>query len=852
MAVDDGGGILNRGGLALRNSTITGNKAGDDVGGIWNDGTVTVANSTVNDNTAGDSVGGIYNDGTVSLAFTTVRGNAAVRSAGGIQNQGSLTVTSSTVDNNTAGDYGGGIVNFGGLSVITSTISANTAGLDGGGTFNRGGLNLSNSTISHNTANGEGGGIANRCRSKIFCGTELELVNTIVVGNAAPTGSDCSLGDRASRTSLGHNITGEVTGCGLEAAPGDLVEADPQLGPLQGNGGPTFTHALLSDSPAIDAGDNASCPETDQRDAARPVDGNGDGLAACDIGAYEFGSSPPPPPPPPPLSPPPIQAAPAPLVWVDVVGREVIRPGRMQTFSILYGNSGNVDAVGVPLWIGGIPKDSTWELSFERTPPPLPNGQPIVDWEEIPVHLQTDDGQVVIPLLLPVIPPGFTGVLRLTLTVPTGREFQIRTWMNRPMFQSPLDAGWECCLKAMLKNFALRLPPGLDCQFAAYEMSQSDFELIEGPIYYLDFLVAWINVGVQCVPELVSVVPIVGVALGVAAQGVELVLDVGLSAYSIIRDKDCIEVWQQTWDVLSPVIRTVTSFDPNEKVGSRGVLEAHYLSEKEPLRYTILFENLETADAPAQEVLITDQLDVANMDLNTFNLGPISFGETKIVPPPGLSVFDTEVDLRPENNLIVKIEGGLDMDTGLLTWRFVSIDPETGQLPEDPLAGFLPPNVTPPEGDGSVLFTVMPKDDLPTGTEIRNQATIVFDVNPGIEDSGIKDYTVFVSEDGGPFEVWLDNYADTSATFTGQRGRTYFFYSIARDHTGNVEDPPAAADALTKIVLRQGDVNGDGEVNTADLIFVLANWGIPNDHRADLTGDGVVDVRDLVLVAIDM
>ncbi|MGE0825951.1 MAG: choice-of-anchor Q domain-containing protein [Candidatus Binatia bacterium] len=88
-------------------------------------------------------------------------------------------------------------------------------------------------------------------------------------------------------TSLGHNLSSD-TSCGL-TRPGDLVGVDPLLGPLQDNGGPTLTHALLPGSPAIDAGDDLACPASDQRRAVRPQDGNGDSLAVCDIGAFEVG-----------------------------------------------------------------------------------------------------------------------------------------------------------------------------------------------------------------------------------------------------------------------------------------------------------------------------------------------------------------------------------------------------------------------------------------------------------------------------------------------------------------------------------------------------------------------------------
>ena len=99
--------------------------------------------------------------------------------------------------------------------------------------------------------------------------------NSIVAGNTADSGSNCSGGV----TSAGHNLDSGVV-CGF-SAPGDLSSTDPTLGPLQDNGGPTPTHALLADSPAIDAGDPVGCPGTDQRGVRRPQG------AGCDIGAVE-------------------------------------------------------------------------------------------------------------------------------------------------------------------------------------------------------------------------------------------------------------------------------------------------------------------------------------------------------------------------------------------------------------------------------------------------------------------------------------------------------------------------------------------------------------------------------------
>ena len=127
-----------------------------------------------------------------------------------------------------------------------------------------------------------------------------------------------------------------------------------------------------------------------------------------------------------------------------------------------------------------------------------------------------------------------------------------------------------------------------------------------------------------------------------------------------------------------------------------------------------------------------DQLDPTKVELSTVSLGPILFGNSLLIPPDGLSNYTTFVDLRPASNLIVQIRAGLDPISGLLSWSYTSLDPETGLLPEDPLAGLLPPNLVPPQGEGSVMFIVKAKVGLPTGTQITNAASIIFDSNKSI------------------------------------------------------------------------------------------------------------------------
>src|SRR5262249_52447668 len=112
----------------------------------------------------------------------------------------------------------------------------------------------------------------------------LTFKNTIIANNVGTPGANCQI-VLGTFTSHGQNLESADT-CSLN--PGiDLVNTDPMLGPLQFNGGPTLTHALLPGSPAIDAGDNTECPATDQRGVSRPLDAVTAGVAVCDIGAFE-------------------------------------------------------------------------------------------------------------------------------------------------------------------------------------------------------------------------------------------------------------------------------------------------------------------------------------------------------------------------------------------------------------------------------------------------------------------------------------------------------------------------------------------------------------------------------------
>ena len=265
----DGGGIYNCfGTLTVIDSVVTGNKiraGGGSFGygaGVYNcpSSTLTLINTTISKNSA--EVGGaICNGGTLTIINSSFSGNVARRHKGGaIGNYGTLTITNSTFSGNSSGSSGfaGGILN-GGLFQSTGTLAIN------------------NSTLGGNTANeGGGGGIFN------VKGSTAVLQNSIVANNA---GGNC----HGTITSGGYNLSSDDS-CEF-TGPGDLNTTDPNLGPLQFNGGPTRTMALLPGSLAIDSGNPSGCTDgyahllkTDQRGQPRP---DKEDTGGCDRGAYE-------------------------------------------------------------------------------------------------------------------------------------------------------------------------------------------------------------------------------------------------------------------------------------------------------------------------------------------------------------------------------------------------------------------------------------------------------------------------------------------------------------------------------------------------------------------------------------
>ncbi|MBN8491307.1 MAG: tandem-95 repeat protein, partial [Burkholderiales bacterium] len=257
--------------------------------------------------------------------------------------------------------------------------------------------------------------------------------------------------------------------------------------------------------------------------------------------------------------------------------------------------------------------------------------------------------------------------------------------------------------------------------------------------------------------------------------------------------------------------------------GPAGYGSADFLPADLPLPYTVEFQNPSTGST-VHEVRIVQQLDPA-FSLYSFRLGDMRLGGVNINIPEGRATYQGDIDLRNSRGYVLRISAGVDPNTSIASWVLQAIDPETGEVLQDATRGLL----TAEDGDGSgrgfVSYTINPRFGVATGQQVKASARVAFDGKAGFDTpelvqtfdgaapvttltvralagnaydlqwsaieepggSGVRHVSVFVSVDGGAWQVWQRQSTARSGVFQGEAGHTYEFAALATDNAGNRE-----------------------------------------------------------------
>ncbi len=539
--------------------------------------------------------------------------------------------------------------------------------------------------------------------------------------------------------------------------------------------------------------------------------------------------------------------------WVTVGGRGAILFNMWQTYTLTFGNNGNVDAYGVPVWfaISDIPGMEIEFIDFRMEVPQLAIDKGYGDAiRDLGPYFTTETvlGEAfnarVYPFMVPLIAANSS--MSIHIRVKTPQSFRMMVWANPPWveFQEELlkslagegqgakVAAAQCVLGVIaegLVDISTSAIPGVGCLWSSGKLIYQTGKSIANQKFSI-----WNTLWNSAVTFVDCGINLSGI--GAIYKGVGVFMaNMGGYAKSI---RECNELAKAN-SKNGMSVGAVSSFDPNEMVGPAGYGPERWIQKQSFIPYTILFENKSEATAPAHIVTVTDTLDLAVYDLSGFGFGAFGWGDTTLFPiGTRQKEFSMDVDLRPALNLITRVSAKLDTLTGVARWEFLSLNPSTLGLEEDPMVGFLPPNKTSPEGEGFVSFTVGMKDHLKTNDLLKNKASIVFDANAPIvtgefvntldtdkpesrvlpleattdsrftvtwsgndQGSGIGSYFVYVMENDTLLRPWKMYTKETAADFSGEVGSHYKFYSIASDNVSLNEEEPGGYDAFTTVTV---------------------------------------------------
>ncbi len=554
--------------------------------------------------------------------------------------------------------------------------------------------------------------------------------------------------------------------------------------------------------------------------------------------------------------------------WLSVSGRNAVLFNRWYTYTLDFGNNGNVDAYGVPLIMAisdveGLEVELI-DFGVQYTDAEKSEMKKILDAKEkdyfIWENYFTDGSSArIYAFIIPRIETKSTESFHVRIKSPASFEFE--SWMSRPIYETGtvtekstniINDDWpdeqtklNACIALAAMDMAtdlatdvvgLVLPVG--CLYDVTTAIWNPWEAAQPGEYerdVWDYVDGFSWAALSCAGELLEEVS--GAKLLISAA--KMVKNI-YNGYS--KTQECHELYDPLYKNKKKV-GAFSSFDPNEMIGPSGYGDQNWIQKTNLIPYTVMFENKSTATAPAHDVFVTDTLDLSTFDLKEFGFGAFGFGDT-ILSPNGskLKKFAMDVDLRPAKNLITRVSGNLDTIKGIVKWEFISLNPTTMEPEEDPFVGFLPPNNEDHVGEGFVSFYVGLKNELGTNDQIKNRAIIVFDANAPIVTnqfintldmdlpvskvdplnetsgnrlnltwsgsdggSGIGSYSVYYLENDTLLAPVIANTSETSTLFNANVGSKYKFYSIATDNVSLKEDDPSVYDASTHVTVNVDD-----------------------------------------------
>jgi len=552
-------------------------------------------------------------------------------------------------------------------------------------------------------------------------------------------------------------------------------------------------------------------------------------------------------------------------LWHQLSGRIDVKTGSSQEYTIEVGNDGDMNAVGVPVWLI-IPDNAEIDFDYEflsvDSAAATLAGIDLIgvpDFINISTIFGRDYNGKVYAFFISVLPPGYSLKISYTLTFETVQEYEVYTKISEPIFESyqelennylisknkevPLEGTHNNWLTCVFESSVevLGYNPSNGCSENLIEVFIKD---------WIEFNKTTIlnNITVGTTPTISNYVPgnflsaLYGTLLGCDTDNedaADAIKYIGSFDNGVSQNLDCLNSFGSNDNIQKLDITVSESYSQYEKTGyaTNHSNNRNYINDLSSCVYTIFFENNENAIGPVREVIIYDTLDLETLDISSFQLSSFSFAGREILIPSGLTEYFVEIDLRPDRDIIVRINARLDIESGVVKWHFMSIDPTTMEISENASDGFLNPNLNPPNGEGNVSFRIALLDELENGTQIKNRVSITFDDNVPIETdewintidndkpessveelddeqttlsfevawegsdatSGIEFYNVFYSVDDGDFNIWQYMTIETAATFKGEPDKSYGFYSIATDFAGNREDDKNEAEASTTI-----------------------------------------------------